>query len=139
MQRTQEIWTHWQVSPKLSGKYSIDFIQDDDHQLALHLSLGKHKNPKVHVYFKNAIYAFRKTDEGFMYKTIIQLEQNYGASFYTKNTFFKIENSAYLQWLTEQSHGLAELLNFSHFCFLGENSIVDVIASYEPEIALHEV
>ena len=52
----------------------------------------------------------------------------------TKWTFFKVENSSYLKCIEEQSLVIEQRNKLTHYCIIGINSVVDIIASYEPEV-----
>ena len=64
---------------------------------------------------------------------LVPLSEHYGDSFYGTWTFFKVSNSEYLRWLSNQSF---ETMNstFMHFTFVTGNSILDVICTYEPKV-----
>jgi len=67
---------------------------------------------------------------------INKIDERYGTEFYAEWTFFKVTNSEYIQWLSEQSYGIAESESLIHFSILAGDSIVDVIAAYEPKITI---
>jgi len=69
---------------------------------------------------------------------IFDLKNTYGGDFYGNWTFFKVENSSYLKWLSEQSCTVTDHLNLQHICCITEDSILDIATSYEPEISLIE-
>ena len=63
-----------------------------------------------------------------------ELDKRYGTEFYVNWSFFKIENSAYLDWLSQQSYGYAKDFKIQHFVIMGMHYIVDVAANNDPEI-----
>ena len=91
---------------------------------------------KILIFFESSIHAYRSTDESFRLRTLDMLDKTYGSSFYTQWTFFKVQNSSYFLWLSEQSYKIAKEEHLTHFSFLASNSIVDVIAAYEPIVKI---
>jgi hypothetical protein len=47
---------------------------------------------------------------------------------------FKVANSEYLEWISNQSYGIAETEKLTHFSIIAVDSIIDIIAAYEPKI-----
>lgn len=90
------------------------------------------------VTFENSVYAYRVTNEGFRQRTISFLNDNYADDFYTRWSFFQIDNSEYLSWLSQESFTLTNFLSIKHFVLIGQDSILDIAATYEPKIELVE-
>lgn len=135
MQNKLDLWKRWEPQALITGKYEINSIVDSDQGLFLHLSRNSFK---VVIHFENSVYAFRKTEETFRQIMIHDLSIHFEKKFYAEWTFFKVENSSYIQWLEKQSGGLAGMFSIQHFVFLGLNSIVDVAVTYEPKIIVSE-
>ncbi|MGC2310232.1 MAG: hypothetical protein WA432_01265 [Candidatus Babeliaceae bacterium] len=133
-----EKWIQWQPIPNLMKKYYIDSISDTFDGFIILLSDENNKS-NVRVMFENSIDAYRSTDESFRLKTIHDLGQYYGSSFYTQWTFFKVINSEYLHWLSEQSYKITDTLSFIHFSFIAADSILDVVTNYEPRVELIKI
>ncbi len=61
----------------------------------------------------------------------------FDATFLNGWTFFKVDNSNYVKWLSEQSHGISNHLSCTqHFSILGVDCVFDIIAGYEPKVGL---
>lgn len=127
-----EQWEKWEPVTELASKYFIDSISDDVNCFRIILCESKNEKKKVEVVFEDSVYAYRSTYESFRNKTINTLEEQYGASFYTDWTFFKVNRSKYIHWLSEQSYGISSAQSLIHFCLLAVDSIVDVISTTEP-------
>ena len=132
----QEQWSKWEPITNLSKKYYVESISESIAD-GFKIILIDDKNPekKVLISWPNSVDAYRSTYESFTLLTLHKLDERYGKQFYDW-TFFKIENSEYLNWVSEQSYGITESLNFKHFCIYGTESMVDIIANYEPEVSL---
>ena len=128
-------WTRWEPVEGLAMKYYIDSVSDAKNGFEIIFSKPNDKN-KVRVLFQDNIDSYIKTDESYRLSVIHELGKKYGKNFYGYWTFFKVENSGYLQWLSEQSYGLSNYRPLLHFSFVTADSILDVIAAYEPVIEI---
>lgn len=127
-----EQWVKWEPIKGLSKKYYIDSVIDnfDGFNILLSDEADQHQ---IKVTFETLVLSYRNTDESFRLSTTGFIHENYGKTFCTEWTFFKVIHSPYVQWLSEQSYGIAEsVLPPIHFSFLAINSILDVIATCEP-------
>jgi hypothetical protein len=43
-----------------------------------------------------------------------------------------------LRWLSDESLGLSDTLNLTHFFIKGSDELIDVLATYEPEVKFIE-
>ncbi|KHF30062.1 hypothetical protein [Anoxybacillus sp. EFIL] len=132
----QEKWERWEPIGDLSLKYYVESLSDSIEGFKILLSDAYDENKKVEVIFEDSVHAYRSTDESFRQSVINKIDEQYGTQFYAEWTFFKVANSEYIQWLSEQSYGISESESLIHFCFLAGDSIVDVVAAYEPKIAI---
>lgn len=132
----EENWQRWEVGSDLSAKYYIESISDSIDGFRILLSDANDESKKVEVLFEDSIHAYRSTDESFRQSTINNLDEQYGTEFFRDNTFFKVTNSEYIHWLSLQSYGIAESESIFHFSFLAVDSVVDVVAAYEPNVSI---
>lgn len=132
----QEKWSRWEPINNLSKKYYVESITDSITD-GFKIILINDQNPekKVLLSWPNTVYAYRSTYESFTLLTLHNLSENYGTEFYDW-TFFKIENSEYLKWISEQSYEITESLNFIHFCIYGTESMVEILDNSEPTVTL---
>ena len=131
-----EQWTRWEPIQGLAKKYCIDSIIDDTKGFSILLSEYYDEKKKARVVFENSVDAYRSTNESFRLSILYDLSGKHGNEFYAGWTFFKVTNSLYIQWLFEQSYGTSESLNFIHFSFISDDSILDVVTNYEPRVEL---
>ncbi|MFC6332757.1 hypothetical protein ACFP56_09000 [Paenibacillus septentrionalis] len=129
-----EKWVYMDIEQELNVKYYIDSINDNTEGLSIMLSEVNDESLRVKVFFEHSVHAYRSTDESYRSNTINYLQDSYGLNFYKERTFFVITDSEYIRWLSQQSQGISDLEQVSHYSFLAVNSIVDVIAAYEPKI-----
>ena len=132
----QEQWIHWEPISNLSAKYNIDSISDGMDDFKVELTEYKNEKSKAIVTFENSVDAYRMTDETFRLNCINTLDKQHGSNFYGKWTFFKVINSKYIQWLSEESCTISDSIPFIHFSFIAANCILDVVTTYEPKVEL---
>ena len=127
-----EEWVQWLPDLPLANKYDIDKIIHDLDDFRMLLTDTQDSKNQVWVIFDKSIDVFRSTDESYCLKTIHLLNKKYGKDFYVKWTFFKVQNSLYVEWLYEQSFETFPKEGYTHFAFIEDNAIVDVVSVYEP-------
>lgn len=131
----KEKWTRWEPINNLDEKYYVETIIDNSDGFKIVLSSAKDFERKIQIHFKDSVKAYRRTNETFSLQTVHFLDENYEEDFYGKWSFFKVANSEYLEWLNKQSFGISETFNFTHFCILGSDDMIDIAANYEPEVS----
>lgn len=131
----EEVWEIWEVGNDLITKYYIESVADNIEGFRIVLSDATDESKKVEILFEDSVHAYRSTDESFRQRTINKLDEHYGTEFYRNSTFFMVTNSEYIQWLSLQSYGIADSESVYHFSILAIDSVVDVIAAYEPKIS----
>ncbi len=132
----EENWQRWELGSELSSKYYIETISDSINGFRILLSDANNESKKVEVLFEDSVHAYRSTEESFRQYTINNLDERYGTEFYRDCSFFKVTNSEYIHWLSSQSYGIAEAESLYHFSFLAVDSVLDVVAAYEPKICI---
>jgi hypothetical protein len=132
----QEKWIRWEPAANLSTNYYTKSIIDTPE--GFKVNLFDNSGKKILVSFPNSVFAYRSTDESFIYDTLDFLEKNYSKTFYTDWSFFKIENSEYLEWLKKQSGEMYEVYNLKHFCIFTINCMIDIANDSGPEIFHNE-
>jgi len=135
-----EKWIRWEPIANLEGKYFIESVCDmlDGLQIIFDPSKNHNNKKKLKFFFEYSVEAFRIADEGHRIQMIFDLKHMYGGNFFGNWTFFKVENSSYLKWLSEQSCTVTDHLNLQHICCIADNSILDLATGYDPEITFIE-
>ncbi len=128
-------WEKWEPINNLAEKYCLELILDTLDDFKIILSEEKNRNKKLfigeHVPAYRIIYDFNQD-------IIHNLEQQYGKDFFAKWTFFKVNNSSYLKWISEESCTFSDDIRFTHFCIVGVDFILDIIEPNEPKLNLFE-
>lgn len=134
----QEQWTRWEPVSGLAAKYYADSIVETAQDgLRIILSDAQDERKKVLIVFPRPVQAYRNTNESFASRIINELDDRYGSDFYAKWTFFKVANSAYLTWLSEEIGEQADL-RLKHFSFIVIDSVIDILDPHEPVITFLE-
>lgn len=120
-----DIWKCWEPKKKLKNKYYVDSIKDEE-SFMMELS-NEDETEKILLKWDGCVVSYTCSEESA--RSILYDKQEL-----TKWTFFKVENSSYLKWIEEQSLGIEQRNKLTHYCIIGINSVVDIIASYEPEV-----
>ena len=129
-----EQWTRWEPISGLTLKYNIDIVSENAEKFEMILSGYTDATNKVRVLFENSVCAYRSADETYRYKLIVDLTEAYGKDFYGDWTFFTVNNSSYLRWLSEESYGTSDERQLKHFSFIGADLIVDIADPSEPRV-----
>jgi len=132
-----EEWKRWEPMQGLSGRFVIDSLMLSYDALIIQLS-AEDNDTKIEIVFDGNIDAYRYTNESFCFTIFSDLSKKYGDDFYSNCSFFKITNSEYIQWISGKSAGWADALPFRHFCIVGNDEVLDILACYEPKVKIIE-
>ncbi len=130
-----EEWTRWQPTQGLSGKYYLESLTWSEQGVIILLS-DESNSQKIEIIFKDFVDAYRCTNESFYFLLFSDLSKQYGTDFYKDWSFFKVQNSKYIQWLSIKSATWADQFSFIHFSIFGGNEIIDIVARYEPTVSI---
>lgn len=131
-----EIWHRWEpIESGLNGNYFVDHAESGLDGFRVLLAQDKTEE-RVTVFFSNGVLASRFSDEGMRTNLFRQLSEDYGTEFYANWSFFKVDNSSYIKWLSKECFGVIDGLEPKHFVIMGQDLIVDMVASYEPQVTI---
>lgn len=131
-----EIWSRWDPGIEgITGNYYVTSTSDDENGFIVILE-QEGTSQRIEVLFSDSVSALRLADEGVVFMLFDELYAKYGDDFYTQWTFFKVENSDCLQWLSSRTAGFSERYNLKHFVIMGLDKVLDIVASYEPKIRI---
>jgi hypothetical protein len=120
----QESWGKWQPISgleKYHNIYDIEYLAQGFFKILL---IGHAEGKCVAVIFENGVSAHRYTYESLR---TLRMPESSGAW-----TFFKVSKSSYIKLLFEKSNNETDYLSLMHFVFAGADTIIDVVATYEP-------
>ncbi len=132
----REQWIKWQPVDGLLKKYYIKSIVHNDEEFKITFCSCEESINAIQMTF-DRMDSYRIQNETFRKNTIDFLYKNHGEDFYNNWTFFKVENSLYIQLTSEESCGWSSASRkFIHFSFITSFEIVDVLATREPYVEL---
>lgn len=128
-----EQWIKWEPIPNLEEQYElVDYSNNIQDGFNL---IFKNNNKKLEILFKHSA-EIRISNKNLRDKELKNLYQKNGKIFMNWS-FFKVNNSEYLKWLSVESLTVTDNINFTHFCIISYQVIIDIIAGYEPKVQLH--
>lgn len=124
-------WIPFKPADNVSQKYSIDFLKSsiDDIKFKIILSDANNIDKKIIINIAEGVDFYGKIQNEAMLKVIKDIEEKYGKDFHQKWTFFKIENSSYIKWLSDESCGIWNFSYFTHYALIGIDSILYFLSS----------
>ena len=132
-------WTKWIPLDGLSKKYSLESIVDNEGLVNIVLIDIADDKKKLHIDFHNPrVFSYKKTDLRFKKHTLNELDKIYGSTFTNEWTFFKINNSSYVQELMKKSYEIFGIDISLHIIFLTTDTLLEVIPYEEPTFTFIE-
>ena len=130
-----EQWHTWQPLIKMNSEYSIQSCTNNNFSaLAIVLEECTHKETTLHVSF-NSIEAYRITNETYKLELWQYLSRTH-SNLNRKWPLFVVENSAYLELLSQESQGITDYLHFKHYCIMDSEWVLDIAAHAQPIVEL---
>jgi len=130
----EEQWIMWEPLSNLRGDYYRECLIDSYHE-GFKVIIGDHDNDKkkIHINFEAGVRAYRDTYE--TYAWLMQKDFLRDDSF-----FYKVINSKYIQWLSDISNGISSGMEptMQHFVIFSEESTLEILSRFEPEVTFVE-
>ena len=135
-----EIWEVWHPQGQTIYKsYIYSVIDYRSSKLIITLSNNKLKpHHAVEINFYNGASSSTILEGLFIEKLKDSLIQEYGEPFLQSSSCFKIKNSLYVEWASTQSYEIVGLPHAQHLCIFTSDTVVHLIAPYEPHIRFLE-
>lgn len=133
-----EQWNRWKPIKELEKKYKIVNISENLNGFSIELVSTNKEQNTMSLIFEQSVNAYRFADQEFKQNIINSLTKEYSEEYFKEWTFFKVDNSSYIEWLSEQSLGWSDEFPFIHFSLVGYDSILDIACDYEPKIILQQ-
>ena len=130
-----EEWIRWEPMKGLEGKHYLSSFGWSEKGFMVEL-MNFAKGKKIQILFCWYVDAYRYTNESFNLKILDNASQKDDTNLYGNYSLFKVKNSEYLAWISDKSCTLSDNMNFIHFCILGGDEYIDIIAGYEPKVTI---
>jgi len=134
-----EKWIKWEPTEGLAPLYYIDEIHDTMAGFTIKLSECNNEKNGITILFENGVESYRNADESFRLKLFPLLSKEEGIGLLGQWAFFKVENSEYIRWLSEESYKWFDALRTTHFAFITGNDVLDVVSTDEPKVILWDL
>lgn len=128
---TKTNWKRWYPLENISSQVNLDSLSYCDDELILNFSLI-YSIRDITVTFKDSMLSYRSADEGNFTDTYAFLNRTKEKDFYEKWSFFKLENSNYIEWFKKQANSNKQV-NVEHYLFLTED-VFEILATSAPTV-----
>jgi len=133
---TPTTWNPLNYSTKASI-YMLSHITDGPTKFEFVLSSIHEKNiTKIKILFRKSTQAYKITRKKYDAETLPMIKLAFGTQFDPEWMFYTASESSYLEWIASESYDVWKPLGFIQFSFITSDMIIDVVASYEPEVML---
>jgi hypothetical protein len=132
----QENWIKWNLTNIPKGEYIVtDFVQNAD---GVTITLDDEENI-IQIYFDGIPTVIRMSVAGLRIKTCREAMDRYNDAHLYRDCFlYTIENSNLSKWAEEESCGFREESEFTHYCIVTTQEVVDVMAIFAPEVKVQK-
>lgn len=130
-----EKWSRWESILGLEAKYNVVEIVDGHDGVKIKLISYYDQSLGVELEFE-AAWAYRVSYDSLRFNIIDRLTDKYGSDFYVGWTFFKVNNSDYLDWLDKESYGTSDGFQLTHYFIMGMEQFIDIASGTEPIVRL---
>lgn len=131
-----DIWEKWIPLNNIPPKLFKDHLIDDENGLKI-VFFEEIEGPKYSFLFEGYVHSYRNTDEGSLLKTLEYVDKYYQHLDYGKWTLFKLKQSSYLEWYTEQTFGMYKnIYQIEHYVFFTSDDVIEVLSADPPIITV---
>jgi len=132
-----EKWVKWNPIDIPKGDYIVtDFAQNSE---GVKIILDNEKDA-IQIFFDGVPSIIRIAVEGIRMRTCREALDRYQDDLFFRNHFlFTIENSQLSKWVEEESCGFTEAENLMHYCIVTAAEVIDIIATFEPEVTVSKI
>jgi hypothetical protein len=114
---------------KIEQASSFHHLEDDFEILRIYVSS---KGQEIHLVKFNSFLAYRKILDSYAFKTIDELA-GLGLS---KQLFFEVKQSDFLEWFSSQASALAENMTHKHYLISLEDCFIEILSEELPTVEL---
>jgi hypothetical protein len=117
----------WCPLERIPARLYCEGLHDDYEGFHILLRGGESSSRMLRIAFDPAL-VYRNIDDGDLLKTICTLSEPEVSSLFT------VENSTWLEWLHEESHGIHDGEAIIHYAIYTANDCIDVLSAFEPTV-----
>jgi hypothetical protein len=133
--KTLGVWIHWNPIKEMNDDFYIDSYNQNFKGLLIELSGKIEKNKKLRIFFRGSYVISMVTNETFRTRLGEHFRKNRNTSG-LKGPLFKVEDSEYMRYLSEESYSFTDAYEFKHYFIEDEEWNFDVASIASPQIEL---
>ena len=118
-----DIFEIWEQGKSIAENKYLQSIRYESGILIIALKGLNEDDPVLTITFKDH-FSFKSTNESFRLKSLYQNKFQNGVNY--------THDSSYLQWIKEETHGIYNDLNLTHYLICSNDDITDVISASAP-------
>jgi len=126
----------WELNKSHEEVYIIEKSKFINLGLTITLISSNPKKRKIKLLFNSVVFAYRNnlTNYNEWLKACASLEKN-NFCMNPNWSFFKVLNSKYIKWASEESCTVSDINELTHFMIIGKNITIEVLDISDPEIS----
>lgn len=128
-----EKWVPIDLGNVANARYNLDSILFSEDKLTIKL-FNNSQLSSIKVIFDYIDKAYRVSEERYRTALFGRLE----TIDYANKTFFRVEESDYMKWCSKESGTLSDYENATHYAFITDDYVIDVIAGEAPEVIVEQ-
>ena len=114
--------------------YAVEAVHCED---GIKFLVDCEKN-KIEVMFAGFVPSYTYSLEGMRLASYFPVQEKHNDKYYFQKWFlYKIENSSFVKWGVEESGGCYSEAELKHYCIVTEQSLMDILATSEPQIIIN--
>lgn len=128
----EENWVKWNPTDLPESIYFVTSYIQNRNGTKFTVEDEKHV---IEIFFDGEISIIRAGDEGIRMRTWGEVQKKYNNKSFFRNWFlYKVENSGLSKWAEKESCGFYVADDFTHYCIVTSEDIIDVLSTFEPTI-----
>jgi len=132
-------WKKWTPKGNVFPKFDIEFIDNNTKGIFIKLKNNYEYSQSMIVTFCVMWFSYKVIKTKDYCRTIEILKKQKGPDFVDSWSLFEVEDSDYLRWVQEESHGVYEDYDgpkIKHYVFMGTNIIFEILMYESDELKI---
>ncbi len=132
---TMNQWVIWKPADEVAKKYRLESLTTEMELPDVLLTEVGNNKKKLLLNFEYRVFSYRKTKLCANSHIVQKLNEQHGLAFAAEWSFFKVGNSSYAQWVSDQSYNFIPFDHLIHFAIITEDALLEFVSGGEPEIS----
>lgn len=131
-------WYSFKPMENLNFWASMNYLRSEDRDLFIQFNDRGGSRKKLTITFKGSVCAYRITEESAAHGMLCSLLNRYGDNFIAEQRFFEVRKASYFEDVVRDCYSDEYILKLTHYCFVGTEEFIDVIADSVPSYYLEK-